>query len=712
MSSYLSNSRQEETLRKVAHRQVLREITSRMDTYINVLVQTRSMFYVTREVDRKEFREYVENLEILQKYPGIQGIGFAVRIPNQGLNAHVEKIQADIPEYRVWPPGERNEFYPIIYLEPQDWRNRRAIGYDMFSETVRKEAMSRAGKENRPVMSGPVELVQETELDPQVGFLIYVPVYAVDDSSKVLGLVYSPFRAKDLFQQIMQSLSDLPVDVEVSFQGESLFDREPGRTFDSKGADHKTTTIEIAGKKWKVTTYPLTQLTGPNEHRTPYIILVLGSLITFIVTFFLQKTRAQAGELIRRSETLQQIQDASRILTSKLELREVLQSLTDIGLELSRAEFGAFFYNTVDDRGESYMLYTLSGLDRSKFEKFPMPGKTEVFSPTFEGASVLSGDITQDPRFGKNAPYYGHPSGHPPVRSYLAVAVKSKTGDVIGALFYGHQEKNKFTQAELDLIEGISQNAAIAIDNASLYQKAQKAIASREEFLNIASHELKTPITSMKIQFQSAIRMIQKDITAVYEPEAVKRRVTMAIRQLERMTTLIEEMLDSSRISLGKFEISKKLFDFRKLTEEVLERYEEILKLEKIPLTAHFTGSDDTTILGDEYRLEQVLNNLINNAIKYGDKKPIEVHLFSSPEVLRLSVKDQGRGVTSEDKKRIFVRYERLVSANNVSGLGLGLYISKSIVEAHGGMIWVESEPGQGANFIVEIPKLERSEEG
>ena len=169
-------------------------------------------------------------------------------------------------------------------------------------------------------------------------------------------------------------------------------------------------------------------------------------------------------------------------LAGKLDLQEILQAATDAATELTGAQFGAFFYNRVDERGEAYTLYTLSGAPREAFERFPMPRNTGVFGPTFRGEGVVrSDDITQDPRFGHNAPYHGMPEGHLPVRSYLAVPVVSRSGEVHGGLFLGHEDVGVFTEQAEALAVGVAAQAAVGIDNARLYEAAQREIAERKE---------------------------------------------------------------------------------------------------------------------------------------------------------------------------------------------------------------------------------------
>jgi PAS domain S-box-containing protein len=166
------------------------------------------------------------------------------------------------------------------------------------------------------------------------------------------------------------------------------------------------------------------------------------------------------------------------LLTRSLDLQSIVQCATDAGLQLSGAQFGAFFYNVINDEGESYLLYTLSGVSREKFAHFPMPRNTAVFGPTFEGQGIVrSADITKDPRYRHNAPHFGMPAGHLPVHSYLAVPVTSQTGEVLGGLFYGHEQVNVFGEDSESLVATIAAQAAVAIENARLREQLTQKIS-------------------------------------------------------------------------------------------------------------------------------------------------------------------------------------------------------------------------------------------
>ncbi|MGA8808676.1 MAG: GAF domain-containing protein, partial [Thermoanaerobaculia bacterium] len=168
---------------------------------------------------------------------------------------------------------------------------------------------------------------------------------------------------------------------------------------------------------------------------------------------------------------LDRLAEVARIVSGELDLEKLVQGITDAATELTGAHFGAFFYNVTDDKGESYMLYTISGVPREEFSKFPMPRNTAIFAPTFAGAgTVRSANIQKDPRYGHNAPHHGMPAGHLPVVSYLAVPVVTRDGNVLGGLFFGHQDEGIFSDAEERIAEALAAQAAVAIDNARLYR--------------------------------------------------------------------------------------------------------------------------------------------------------------------------------------------------------------------------------------------------
>ncbi|HVL32537.1 MAG TPA: SpoIIE family protein phosphatase [Actinomycetota bacterium] len=227
-------------------------------------------------------------------------------------------------------------------------------------------------------------------------------------------------------------------------------------------------------------------LANPWRWAGVHAFFIAGISAASLVTWRLNETflaeRREAEERLREgNRVVETLNEVGKTLAAELDMRSVVQHVTDAATELTNAQFGAFFYNIQNDNGESYMLYTISGVDPVAFEQFPMPRNTEIFAPTFAGEGVVRlDDVTADPRYGKMAPHFGMPEGHLPVRSYLAVPVRSRDGSVLGGLFFGHGEPARFGPIEEQLAAGIAAHAAIAIDNANLYQSERRARATAQ----------------------------------------------------------------------------------------------------------------------------------------------------------------------------------------------------------------------------------------
>jgi PAS domain S-box-containing protein len=258
-----------------------------------------------------------------------------------------------------------------------------------------------------------------------------------------------------------------------------------------------------------------------------------------------------------------------------------------------------------------------------------------------------------------------------------------------------------YSEAELALIEEVSQRGGLAIDAARLYRRSREATQAREEFLSIASHELKTPLTSLKLHLQSVEREALRAQPAT-ESARITRLLRLADRQLNRLREHIDNLLDVSRILTGRMELSFGDVELSEVVGDVFAGLDEELTRGRIPIRFEHDGP----IHGrwDRPRIEQVVANLVGNAIKYGEQRLVRVSARAREDRVWLMVQDHGPGIAPKDRERIFQVFERAVRGTNISGFGLGLYVTRQIVQAHGGSIQVEDTPGGGTTFVVELP--------
>ena len=428
--------------------------------------------------------------------------------------------------------------------------------------------------------------------------------------------------------------------------------------------------------------------------------------------------------LQEQAETLETINRLGRTLSAELDQEKLIQGITDAATDLSGAQFGAFLYNVHSEQGGSYLLYCLSGVPREAFENFPMPRATEVFGPTFRGEGpIRSDDIKTDPRYGKNPPFNGMPSGHPPVRSYMAVPVIARSGDVIGGLFFGHADPGVFSERHERIIEGLAAQAAVAIDNARLYEKSQAAIQEREEllqreqearklaevanrskdeFLSLLSHELRTPLNAIL----GWSRMME---SGPLEPEVFARGVDTINRSAKLQARLIEDMLDISRIISGKLRLDAQPVDLTAVVNSAVETLRPAADAKEIRVYVVLDFGAGT-ILGDPVRLQQVVWNLLSNAIKFTHKTgSVRVSLERINSHIELSVSDTGPGIDEDFLPYVFDRFRQgdASSSKKFAGLGLGLAIVRQLVELHGGTVQASNRTEEnGALFTVKLPVM------
>lgn len=416
------------------------------------------------------------------------------------------------------------------------------------------------------------------------------------------------------------------------------------------------------------------------------IFAVTSILSALIVARGKRAVLSESRARIDLKETIEVLETINRVgknMSAELDHQKLVQQLTDAGTQLTRAEFGSFYYNVSYENGQELVLFTVSGVSTEEY--------TKTF--TLDTISILKNSFIA--KTNKS-------TGNLPLNSYLTVPVISRTGELIGGLFFGHKKSGAFNERDERIINGLASQAAIALDNARLYDKAREAIKIRDEFLSISSHELKTPLTPLKIHLQSISKQIDKGLLQEESLTIFRKSIAMAEKQVNRITVLVDDLLDVTRITSGKLTLNVEEVDVVETIKEVAERY--TLQSQKANTELILDLSQNLIAKIDRIRFEQVLINLLTNAIKYAPGKPITISLTTLGNDLILKVSDQGEGILPEDQKKVFDRFERANSHAAQGGLGLGLYIVKQIINAHGGRIEVESVQNVGTTFTVELP--------
>ena len=305
-------------------------------------------------------------------------------------------------------------------------------------------------------------------------------------------------------------------------------------------------------------------------------------------------------KLLRQTQTLRKLNETGSLVAANLDTQTIIQAVTDAATEVTGAQFGAFFYNETGSSGENYMLYTISGVPKEAFSRFPLPRNTAVFEPTFRGRGIVrSSNIREDPRYGRSAPFNGMPEGHLPVTSYLAVPVISRSGTVFGGLFFGHEAEAVFTEESEAIVSGIAAQAAISLDNAKLYESARKDIVERQR---VEAHQ-NILLAELNHRVKNTLAIIQSIATQTLRYSASPEAFTEAFTdRLQALSTAHNLLTDSnwSGASLSK------------ILSLVLEPFSG----SEIRYSAQ--GPETTVKPQDAIAFVMLLHELCTNCVKYG----------------------------------------------------------------------------------------------
>ena len=772
-------------------------VSLRLNTYAALLRSAGSFLTVDDDLPSREaFARYVEGLDLPENYPGIRGLGLAVRLsPTGSTEAHRTRLDA-LRGMRSWPPSQRESADIVTDFEPPMAHREAGIGFDMSTDPVRAEAMERAARSGELALSGKVLRQHEFFGNGQAGFNLYQPIYegtrdfdgAGDRQERLIGFIYVPFRASELFEGLFGTEAQPEVDVEV-FDGEAteggnlLFrssEVRPGHAplFTS------TEQLKIFGRTWTVRFTSRPGFDHSTLGRLVPGMAGVGLLVSLLVFHLLRRqTRAyqlaedhsrtlrlivdsgvaaiavadtRSGEILEANDAFQELAGDSVAELRRGRLSDLLPGVEAPGgapattREAPLGRLEADFHRRdgtsipvlvgralLPGAPEREVVVAVDLRERKQFE-IALQRSEERYKLSTQATRDLIWDLdlttSQVVAAGGGAAHFGQPEGvelpatelieriHPDdvkqVRARFFGGIRDPDSQRLEASFRFLLDTGSWAWVEargfvvrdaagrpvrlVGSLSDVSERYRVEEERAALLREAQEGVRIRDEFLSVASHELKTPLTPLSLRLQKLGMLADQELDGD-RAVRIRHHVEEGRRQVVKLTELIATLLDVGRIDSGRMRTHPDPVELSGLVREAVDHRREEARRAGSQLELELVGP----IRGswDPRRIEQIVDNLVANAIKYGEGHPIQIRLEKGePGWVTLSVTDTGIGIDEGSQERIFERFARAVSERHYGGLGLGLYVTRALVEVQGGTIRVESVPGEGSTFIVELP--------
>ena len=717
-------------------------IRLKVETSIALLRAGTGLFAASDDVSVDEFNKFVQQFDLERNYPGVQGIGFATVFRPDQKDALIERMRAGgDTDFEVRPAEPRDVYTAIIYLQPSAKRNELAIGYDMFTEPVRREAMEKARDTGAPAASGPVRLVQEPDDQPQQrGFLIYTPVYVHGAPSEtveqrraaLVGYVYSPYRIDDFLGPIT-STENYDVNFQV-YDGTEIKEqsflhgaRDNPPPSDARFTDRRE--LPVAGRTWTIS-YAIKPSfeRGSSRPLLKYTIItgVFLSLLFFAVTRAEVRARSRAektAEELRQSEAaiteaneralleyvrlLERISSLSQVLGTARELNTIFRGLREFtNVSVPCDGFFVSLYDPVRDvRTACYGWGDGVEVDVSKLPPMPVT-ETGPNSRAVRSGEVI---ITKDyMRATSGGVIVGPDNGLRP-ESSLAVPM-AVMGRIIGTIEVQSYEPNAYRPEHGTAMSMAANLTAVAIENVRLLklertarEVAEESNRLKDEFLATVSHELRTPLTAIL----GWARLLEE---GSLDQNVAHQAIETIWRNAKAQAQIVDDILDVSRIITGNLYIDLHPIEVAPVVGNAINVVRPTADAKGIKIEAQIDNTP-AVISGDANRLQQVIWNLLSNAVKFthsGGRMQVKVSQANS--AVEISVTDTGQGIRREFLPYVFDRFSQAdcTTTRHHGGLGLGLAIARHLVEIHGGTIRAASRgEGQGATFTITLPLIE-----
>ncbi len=632
--------------------EITEQLKDRMGNYAFALISgTGTIQSHSQGLTWEEWRTFSKSLALPEKLPGINGIGVIFRVEPDNLADFIANQRQKRPDFRVHPPHDVDDYWPITYIEPEA-TNQAAIGLDMAHETNRYTAAQKAMRTGTTQITGPIVLVQDAEKTP--GFLFYHPYYSTTGTPPEAqrerlfeGLVYAPFIMKKLMQGTLANVNRR-VQMRISDEDSILYDELQPNAPNYDPAPMFRTALEIPmyGRQWQFELQTTQLFSKLNASRQPTVILITGIVIdALILLVFILLARAKERAESRAQEMTQHFDNEAKKLTA------VVNTVSEAIV-------------TTDGRG---------------FITSCNPAAVKLFGTSREGEPLVA--LFSDEFAQKLAEQVGQ-------TGYTA----SRTLEVDAYDFKGERFPAHVGVAKAELGSGMLYTYTIRDTSAE-----KSADVAKNQFVSTVSHELRTPLTAIS----GAVTLLDNQLGENLEPGS-RKMLDIIGRNSERLSLLVSDLLDVEGFTSGSIRLTRKPENLAHIARKAINdcstyasRWQVAVEFQDL--------SDHNTVMVDSHRIGQVVLNLVSNAIKFspqGSRVQVELRQSNSDTVC-LRVIDHGDGIPDSYRNKAFSRFSQVDSSDtrHKTGTGLGLSICKAIVDLHEGTIDYESTLGEGTTF-------------